>query len=96
MVQDNRIGFIWLYGLVVLFTLGIIELIILPALENKLVPPLLISANQTLSSVDAAAYAVQVARVITFIDVMVYFMFFSVLVYMIISIFMKETYQYQQ
>jgi hypothetical protein len=90
-MADNQIGFKWLYALVVLFVLGIIELIILPAIEGKLVPPLLISANQTLNASDVVAYTAQVADVIRFIDITMYTLMFAVTVFMIISIFRKET-----
>ena len=95
MASDNRIGFVWLYGLVVMFVLGIIELLILPALESRLIPPMLQSANQTLSSADAAEFATNVSRTLGFMDAAMYLLMAMVVIYMIISIFKKEEYVYQ-
>lgn len=90
-MADNSIGFAWLYGLVVLFVLGIIELLILPALEGKFVPPMLASANATLNASDAAAYAIQVQQTIGFIDKTMYVLMFAVTIFMVLVIFKRES-----
>lgn len=89
-ISGSRVGFIWIYGIIVLFATGIIELIIIPALNTKLVPALIQSATATLSVDDVTAYTAQVNQVINFMHVMIYFLMFIVLVYMIVSIFKKE------
>lgn len=94
-MSDNQIGFAWLYGLVILFVLGIIELLIIPAIEGKVVPPLLLSANQTLNASDVTAYTAQVADVIRFIDITMYVLMFAVVIFMVIIIFKKEEQTYQ-
>lgn len=94
MADNQNIGYIWLYTLVVLFALGIIELLILPALEAKLIPPMIASMNTTTPG-DVAAFTGQVASVITFMDYTMYTIMFVVFVYAIISIFKKEETYYQ-
>lgn len=86
----SRVGFIWVYGLIVLFATGIIELIIMPALQGNLVPALLQSANATLSETDVIAYTAQINQTINFMHFMPYCVMLLILVYMILSIFKRE------
>lgn len=94
-MADNDIGFVWIYALVVLFVLGIIELLILPAVETQFIPPMIASMNQT-SPGDVAAFIVQVNNVVGFIDKTMYVLMFVIVIYMIIMIFKKEEKLYQQ
>jgi ascorbate-specific PTS system EIIC-type component UlaA len=96
-MASNNIGMVWLYCLVVLFVLGIIQLLILPAIEAKLIPVLISSQNTTMSPADLATYSGQVANVLHFMDISVYVLMFVVIVFAIVSIFKKEEVtQYQQ
>lgn len=92
----SRVGFIWIYGLIILFSTGIIEMIIMPAITFKLLPTLIMSANQTLSVDDAAAYTVQATNVIRFMHYGIYTVMFVILVYMILSIFTREEQEFYQ
>lgn len=86
----NDVGMKWLYGLVVLFVLGIIELLLLPALEAKFVPQIIAASTSTLSADDIISFTAQTANVIRFIDITMYVLMFVTVVYMIIVIFQKE------
>lgn len=95
-MAGRNTGFIWIYGIIVLFATGIIELIIMPAVEYKLAPQLLASANQTLPSADAAAYVGQVSSTIGFMHSAMYVVMFVIFIYMMLSIFTKEENEYYQ
>ena len=94
MADNQNIGFVWLYCLVVIFVLGIIQLLILPALEAKLIPPMIATMDTTTPG-DVAAFTGQVAQVITFMDYTMYVIMFVVFVYGVISIFKREETYYQ-
>jgi hypothetical protein len=89
-------GFIWVYGLIVLFATGIIELVIMPALEFNLVPALKASANMTLNATDAADYAVKVNQTVGFMHAAMYVVMFVIFVYLLFSIFQREENEYYQ
>lgn len=90
MAEKSRVGFIWVYVLIVLFATGIIELIIMPAIQYQLAPQLKTSANMTLNSTDAAEFAVKVDSTTRLMHMGIYAVMFVVLVYGILSIFQKE------
>ena len=92
----SRVGFIWIYGLIVLFATGVIEMIIMPAITFKLLPSLIMSANQTLSAADTAAYITQTSDVIRFMHMGIYVVMFVILVYLVLSIFTKEEQEFYQ
>jgi len=93
----RKVGFIWVYGLIVLFATGIIELILMPAIQFKLVPILKATAVNTLPAVDATAYATAVDGVVRFMHSAMYVVMFVIFIYMILSIFMREENEmYQQ
>jgi hypothetical protein len=86
----GKTGFIWIYGLIVLFATGIIELVIIPAIQFKLVPTLQQTALMTLSASDAADYTIKLSNTINFMHASIYVVMFVIFVYMIISVFQKE------
>jgi len=86
----SRVGFIWIFGLIVLFAVGVIELIIMPAIQFQLAPALQMSANMTLNSTDAADYAVHVSTTIGFMHSAMYVVMFVIVVYMLFSVFKRE------
>ena len=92
-MADTRVGFIWLYGLIVLFAIGIIELVIFPAIENYYVPNMITVGNATLSAEDFATYQVQIASTMTMIHIVPYVIMFSILIYMIVAAFKKDPYE---
>jgi len=89
-------GFIWVYGLIVLFATGIIELIVMPAIQFKLVPTLKASANSTLSALDAVAFAGQVDQTIGFMHAAMYVVMFVIFVYLVFSVFQREEQEFYQ
>jgi len=92
----SRVGFIWIFGLIVLFATGVIELIIMPAVQFKLAPALEMSANITLSAQDAADYVGHVNTTINFMHSAMYVVMFVIVVYMLFSIFKREENEYYQ
>lgn len=86
----SRVGYIFLYGLIVIFALGIIELVILPVVENRLVPTLEAQANLTLPPTMAAQYVTNVNGVVKYLNYMPYIVMFITVVYMVLSIFKRE------
>jgi hypothetical protein len=93
---SGGIGFIWIYGLIVVFITGIIEIIIMPALKKYLVPILLNFARDNMPNASAELYETQVAHVLTFMHMMPYVIMFVILVYLVVSIFKREQYDYYQ
>jgi large-conductance mechanosensitive channel len=91
-----RTGFIWIFGLIVLFATGVIELIIMPAIQFQLAPQLEMSANMTLSPTDAANYATQVTTTINFMHAAMYVVMFIIVVYMLFSVFQREENEFYQ
>ena len=59
-MAGKKVGFIWIYGLIVLFATGVIELVIMPAVEFKLVPSLIQSATITLPPADVIEFTAKV------------------------------------
>jgi hypothetical protein len=93
----SKVGFIWIYGLIVLFATGIIEMIIMPAVQFQLVPALKATAVNTLPAVDATAYAAAVDHVVSFMHMAMYVVMFVIFIYMLLSIFLREENEmYQQ
>lgn len=95
-MAGRKVGFIWIYGLIVLFAVGIIELLIMPAIEHKLVPSLIDSATITLPPADVAAFTAQVNSTIGFMHTAMYVVMFVIFVYMILSIFIREDNEFYQ
>lgn len=89
-------GFLWVYGILVLFSTGVIELVIMPAIEHKLVPTLILSANQTLSDADVTAFTGQVNQTVGYMHMGIYVLMFVVFVYAILSIFTREEQEFYQ
>jgi len=95
MTAGSRIGFIWIYVLIVLFGVGILELLIMPAITFKLVPTLQTAANATLTPLDAASFAIKTETTINYMHIAMYVVMFVIFVYAIVSIFKKEDYEFQ-
>jgi len=95
-MAGKKVGFIWIYGLIVLFATGIIELLIMPAIEFKLVPSLIDTATRTLPPADVLAFTQQVNSTLGFMHSAMYVVMFVVFVYMILSIFLREENEYYQ
>ena len=89
-MAGTRVGFIWVYFLIIVFAVGIIEMLIMPAIEFKLMPALQTTANNTLAPVDAAAYQIQIHNMATYMHTAMYVVIFVVFVYAIVSIFKRE------
>jgi len=88
-VRDRDMIRVWLYGLSVLFALGVIILVILPVIFSKLVPELLAG----FSGITAAQLATITARITMikyFINIAMYAVMFGVIVYMVMVIWNKE------
>ena len=94
-VGGRKTGFIWIYGLIILFATGVIELVIMPAIEFKLAPSLIQSAT-ILSAEDVAAFTGQVASTLKFMHMGIYVVMFVIFVYMVLSIFTREETEYYQ
>jgi hypothetical protein len=92
-MDDTRVGFIWLYALIVLFAIGVIELVIFPAIENYYVPSLLGVGNSSLSQADYTAYTQQINSTLTIIHIVPYVILFSLTIYMVVAAFKKEPYE---
>jgi hypothetical protein len=95
-MAGKKVGFIWIYGLIVLFATGIIELLIMPAIQFKLAPALIDTATRTLPPADVVAFTGQVNSTIGFMHAAMYVVMFVVFVYMILSIFLREENEYYQ
>lgn len=89
-MAGRKVGFIWIYGIIVLFATGIIELVIMPAIQFKLAPILKATAVNTISAANAADYALKVDSTINFMHYSMYVVMFVIFVYMIVSIFTRE------
>lgn len=95
-IAGRLTGFIWIYGLIVLFATGVIELVIMPAIEFKLAPTLMLTANMTLNATDAADYAAKVTQTIGFMHSAMYVVMFVIFVYLLFSVFQREENEYYQ
>ena len=89
-MAGSRVGFIWIYVLIVMFAVGIIELLIMPAITFQLVPALQQTANSTLSVQDAADYSVKVTTTIGFMHSAMYVVMFVIFVYAVVSVFKRD------
>lgn len=92
-MAGTRTGFIWLYGLIVLFSIGVIELVMFPAIENFYVPNLVQVGNNTLSQADFIEYQAQIDSTLLKMHIVPYVVLFSVVVYMFIAGFKKDPYE---
>lgn len=92
----SKIGFIWVYVILTLFCVGVIELVLMPAIEFQLVPVLRTSANQTLSSADAADFAAKTTQTLGFMHIAMYVIFGVLIFYAILSIFQREENEFYQ
>ena len=95
MGAGSRIGFIWIYCLIVIFGVSIIELLLMPAIQFQLVPTLQTTANATLSPLDAASFAIKTSTTIGYMHAAMYVVMFVVFIYAVVSIFKKEDYEFQ-
>lgn len=89
-MSNSKIGFLWIYGLIVFFVTGILELVVMPAVQYQFVPSLKVSANMTLSAVDALAFADKIDKVVNNMHLGIYVLMFVIFVYLILSIFKRE------
>ena len=74
----------------VAFSCGVIELIIMPAVQYQFVPTLKLSANTTLSASDATAFGVKVDSVVNNMHLGIYLLMFILFVYLMLSVFKRE------
>ena len=95
-MAGSKVGFIWLFCLIVFFATGIIELVILPAIEFRLAPTLIASANSTLNATNAADYASKVGTTLSFMHNSMYVIMFVTFVYLLLSIFQREENEFYQ
>jgi hypothetical protein len=84
------------YGIIVLFATGVIELIIMPAIEFKLAPALIQSANITLNATTVAEFTGHVNKTLSFMHASMYVVMFVIFVYLILSLFQREENEYLQ
>ena len=89
-MASSRIGFLWIYTLIVMFSTGVIELVIMPAIQYQFVPTLKVSATNTLSVADATAFGLKVDKVVNNMHLGIYLLMFVLFVYMLLSIFKRE------
>jgi ascorbate-specific PTS system EIIC-type component UlaA len=75
---------------IVIFAIGIIEMLIMPAITFQLVPALVSTANNTLPAADYANYIVQVNTTIGFMHSAMYVVMLVVFIYAIVSVFKRE------
>jgi len=92
--EENRTGFIWIYGIVVFFSLGLIELVIMPAITNKVIPAIKTASASTMPAAAAADVASKIDWTWAIIHYTPYLVAFSIFVYLIVSIFLKERNEY--
>jgi hypothetical protein len=95
-MAGSKVGFIWIYGLIVLFATGVIELVIMPAIQFKLVPALIQSANMTLPAQDVVDFTAKTTQTIGFMHASMYVVMFVIFVYMVLTIFKREENEYYQ
>jgi hypothetical protein len=79
-----------------MFGIGIIELVLIPAIQFQLVPALQMSANMTLNPSDAAGFAGHVAQTLRFMKMAMYTVLVVLFVYAIISVFKREETEFYQ
>jgi len=92
----SRVGFIWIYVLIVLFAVGIMELILMPAIQYQLLPALQQSANMTLPAADAEGFATNTANTIKFMHMAMYMVMLVLFIYAIVSVFKREENDFYQ
>lgn len=88
--MGSKVGFLWVYVLIIMFSVGIIELLIMPAVTFQLAPTLKLTANNTLNASDAADYSLKVDNTIGFMHNAMYVVMFVIFVYAIVSVFKKD------
>lgn len=89
-MSGRKTGFMWVYGLITLFAVGIIELVIIPAIEFQVVPKLTDTANLTLNSSNYAAYVNSTTTIVNFMHYSLYVVMFVVFIYLVLSVFLRE------
>lgn len=94
--NDSRLGFIWIYGLVVLFATGIIEIVVMPAVEYKMVPQMLIVGNNTLPVAEQLDYSNHILTTVRLMHMVPYVIMLCILIYMIVASFRREQVDYYQ
>jgi hypothetical protein len=104
-VDSRKTGYVWIYGLAVIFGLTIIALIILPIINSKVAPALLTAFNQTdnttgpyggSNQIDAPTMNTIVDSFAFLRNVMkwvLYLVMFGVIVYMFVAIWPRERYE---
>lgn len=95
-MASSRIGFVWVYGIIVMFATGVIELVIMPAVQFKLAPALIQSANITLSASDVTDFTNHINSTIGFMHSAIYVVMFVIFVYLVLSIFKREDNEFYQ
>ena len=94
--NDSQLGFIWIYGLVVLFATGVIEIVIMPAVEYRMVPQMLVVGNNTLPVSEQMDYANHILTTVRLMHIVPYAIMLVILIYMIIASFKREQVDYYQ
>jgi len=86
--QDS--GFIWIYGLIVSFVVGVIEVLIMPAIDMKVKPALLDTAQSGLSGGMYSIVEAGINSTMLKIRLVGYVVLFGVFVYMLLTTFRRE------
>jgi len=92
----SRVGFIWIYVIIVAFGIGVIELVLIPAIQFHLIPALQSTANMTLSATDAASFGTKVATTLRYMKMGMYTTMLVLFVYALISVFKREENEFYQ
>lgn len=93
---STRVGFIWIYVLIVAFGVGIIELILIPSIQFQLMPALQNTANMSLTATDAASFATQTATTLRFMKMGMYSVMLVLFAYALLSVFKREENEFYQ
>lgn len=88
--MGSKIGFLWVYCIILFFLVGIMEMVLMPAITHKLAPTLEKTANMTLSPHDAKSYTTKVNTTINFMHNALYVVLFVVFLYALVSVFKRE------
>ena len=94
--MGKNIGFLWIFCLIVFFGIGVIELVVLPAVQYNLVPVLKLSANTTLSASDQIDFNAKIDQTMNFMKYGMYTVMFVLLVYLVLSLFTREDNEFYQ
>lgn len=95
-IGSSRVGFIFIYILIVAFGIGVIELVLIPAIQFYLIPALQSSANMTLNATDAASFATKVATTLRYMKMGMYTTMLVLFVYGLLAVFKREENEFYQ